>query len=141
VFYTVVISLLAMAGFSAYVLYWRLCHRPSAPGFAWLKGFVLLPLWLLTLIWTGLAVAMGIFVGGMTGSLLFPLLGLGLVPAFFLLTLGLYFKIRSRTMADTGVLLLVPFITLTVYSVQRLWICEPLAWRAAASLSCQPMRS
>jgi len=130
-----------MAGLSAYVLYWRLCHRPSAPGFAWLKGFVLLPLWLLTLIWTGLAVAMGIFVGGMTGSLLFPLLGLGLVPAFFLLTLGLYFKIRSRTMADTGVLLLVPFITLTVYSVQRLWICEPLAWRAAASLSCQPMRS
>jgi hypothetical protein len=36
---------------------------------------------------------------------LFPLLGLGLVPAFFLLTLGLYLKIRSRTMADTGVLL------------------------------------
>jgi len=75
---------------------------------------------------------MGIFVGGMTGSLLFPLLGLGLMPAFFLLTLGLYFKIRSRTMADTGVLLLVPFIMLTVYSVQRLWICEPLAWRTAA---------
>jgi hypothetical protein len=57
----------------------------------------------------------------MTGSLLFPLLGLGLVPAFFLLTLGLYFWVSSRTMADTGAPL-VPVIMLTVYSVQRLWI-------------------
>ncbi|MGB7930706.1 MAG: hypothetical protein WCH04_00520, partial [Gammaproteobacteria bacterium] len=73
VFYTVVITLVVMAGLSAYALYRRLRHRPPGPGFAWLKGLVLLPLWLLTLIWTGLAVAMGIFAGGMTGSLFFPL--------------------------------------------------------------------
>ena len=129
VFYTVVISLLFMAGLSGYALYRRrLRQRPPGPGFAGLKGLVLLPLWLLTLIWTGVAVYMGVIAGGLAGSLLFTLLSLGLVPAFLLLTWGLTFWVRGRTLADLGVLLLVPVFMLTVYSVQRLWICEPLAW-------------
>ena len=128
VFYTVVISLLFMAGLSGYALYRRLRQRPPGPGFAGLKGFVLLPLWLLTLIWTGVAVYMGVIAGGLAGSLLFTLLSLGLAPAFLLLTWGLTFWVRGRTLADLGVLLLVPAFMLTVYSVQRLWICEPLAW-------------
>jgi TPR repeat protein len=128
VFYTVVISLLVMAGLSGYALYRRLRQRPPGPGFAWLKGLVLLPLGLLTLIWTGLAVFMGVIAGGMAGSLLFTLLSLGLVPVFLLLTWGLTFWIRGRMLADAGMLLLVPAFMLTVYSVQRLWICEPLAW-------------
>jgi TPR repeat protein len=70
---------------------------------------------------------MGVFAGGMTGSLIFPLLGLGVVAVFFLFTWGLTVWIRSRTLADAGVLLLVPAFVLTVYGVQRLWICEPLA--------------
>ena len=127
-FYTVVISLPIMAGLSGYALYLRLRHRPPVPGFAWLKGLLLLPLWLLTLIWTGLAVVMGVFAGGMSGSLILPLLGLGVVPVFFLFTWGLILWIRGRTLADIGVLLLVPAFILTVYSVQRLWIREPLAW-------------
>jgi len=128
VFYTVVISLLFMAGLSGYALYRRLRQRPPGPGFAGLKGFVLLPLWLLTLIWTGVAVYMGVIAGGLAGSLLFTLLSLGLAPAFLLLTWGLTFWVRGRTLADLGVLLLVPAFMLSVYSVQRLWICEPLAW-------------
>ena len=76
-------------------------HRLPGPGFAWLKGLVLLPLWLLTLIWTGLAVFMGVIAGGMAGSLFFTLLSLGLVPVFLLLTWGLTFWIRGRTLADT----------------------------------------
>ena len=64
VFYTVVISLLFMAGLSGYALYRRLRQRPPGPGFAGLKGLVLLPLWLLTLIWTGVAVYMGVIAGG-----------------------------------------------------------------------------
>ena len=75
-----------------------------------------------------MAVFMGVIAGGMAGSLFFTLLSLGLVPAFFLLTWGLTFWVRGRTLADLGVLLLVPAFMLTVYSVQRLWICEPLAW-------------
>jgi hypothetical protein len=128
VFYTVVISLLVMAGLSGFALYRQLRRRPPGPRFARLKGFVLLPLWLLCLVWTGLAVAMGVFVGGMTGSWLFPLLGLAVVPVFVLLTWGLYVWIRGRPLADAGVLLLVPAFFLTVYTVQRQWLCEPLAF-------------
>ena len=128
VFYTVLISLLLMAGLSAFSLYRRLRRRPPGPGFTWLKGLMLLPLWLLTLIWTGLAVAMGIFTGGMTGSWLFPLLGLVVLPVFILLCWGLYCWLRSRSLADAGMLLLVPAFIFSVYIMQRLWICEPLAW-------------
>jgi hypothetical protein len=128
VFYTVVTTLLVMDGLSVYALYHRLHHNLPGPGLAWLKGLVLLPLWLLTLVWTGLAVFMGVIAGGVAGSLLFSLLSLGLVPVFFLLTWGLTFWIRGRTLANVGVLLLVPAFIFTVYSVQRLWICEPLAW-------------
>jgi TPR repeat protein len=128
VFYTVVISLLVMTGLSGYALYHQLRQRTPGPGFAWLKGLVLLPLWLLILVWTGQTVFMGVFAGGMAGSLLFILLSLGLAPVFFLLTWGLTFWIRGMTLADIGVLLLAPAFMLTVYSVQRLWICEPLAW-------------
>ncbi len=127
VFFTVLISLLVMAGLSGFALYRRLRQRPPEPGFAWLKGLVLLPLWVLTLIWTGLAAFMGVFAGAMTGSLYFPLLGLAVVPVFALMTWGLYFWIRSRPLADAGVLLLVPAFVLSVYSMQRLWLCEPLA--------------
>jgi hypothetical protein len=38
VFYTVVISLLVMAGLSGYALYRRLRQHPPGTGFAWLKG-------------------------------------------------------------------------------------------------------
>lgn len=127
VFYTVLVSLLVMAGLSGCALYSRVRRRSLPPGFAWLKGLVLLPLWLLALIWTGLVVAMGIFAGGMTGSLLFPLSGLAILPVFALLTWGLYFWIRSRTLADAAVLLLVPACIAGVFALQRLWICEPLA--------------
>lgn len=128
VFFTVVISLLLMAGLSAYVLVYRwLRQRPPGPGFTWLKAGVLLPLLLLTLIWTGLSAAMGVFVGGLSGSWFFLLLGLAVVPVFALLCWGLYLWVRSRTLADVGMLLLVPAFIVTVYSVQRLWLCEPLA--------------
>ena len=128
VFYTVVLSLLFMAGLSAFALYRRLRQRPPEQEFVWLKAFVLLPLWLLILIWTGLSVSMGVFAGGMTGSWIFPLLGVALLPVFALLTWGLYYWIRSRAAADAAMLLLVPAFMTTVYTVQRLWICEPLAW-------------
>jgi TPR repeat protein len=128
VFYTVVISLLVMAGLSGFALYRQLCRRPPGSRFTRLKGFVLLPLWVLCLIWTGLAVAMGVFVGGMTGSWYYLLLGLGVVPVFVLLTWGLYFWVRGRPLADAGVLLLVPAFFLTVYTVQKQWLCEPLAF-------------
>ena len=128
VFYTVVISLLLMSGLSGFVLYRRLRRYPPGPGLAWLKGLVLLPLWLLILVWTGLVAALGVFAGGMTGSWFYPLFGLAVLPVFVLLNWGLYCWLRSRTLADAGVLLLVPVFILTVYAVQRLWICEPLAW-------------
>jgi hypothetical protein len=88
---------------------------------------VLLPLWVLCLVWTGLAAFLSVFAGGMTDSWLFPLLGLGVVAGFALLTWGLYFWLRGRVPADLGGLLLVPAFVLGVYGVQRLWICEPLA--------------
>jgi TPR repeat protein len=125
VFFTVVISLLLMAGLSVVALSRQL---PPGPGLTRLKGLVLLPLWVLTLIWTGLVAAMGVFVGGMTGSWLYPLLGLLVVPVFVLLTWGLYFWIRGRRLADASVLLLVPVFFLTVYTVQKQWLCEPLAF-------------
>jgi len=50
VFYAVLISLLVMVGFSGFALYRQLRHRPPGPGFAWLKGLLLLPLWVLCLI-------------------------------------------------------------------------------------------
>jgi len=128
VFFTVVISLLLMAGLSAIALYRQLRRPPPGPGFIRLKGIVLLPLWVLVLIWTGLVAAMGVFAGGMTGSWLFPLLGLAVVPVFALLTWGLYFWVRGRPLADASVLLLVPAFFLTVYTVQKQWICEPLAF-------------
>lgn len=129
VFYTVVISLLLLAGLSAYALIYRwLRQRPPGPGFTWLKAGVLLPLFLLTLIWAGLSAATGVFVGGVAGSWPYMLLGLAVVPVFALLCWGLYLWVRSRTLADIGMLLLVPAFIFTVYSVQRLWICEPLAW-------------
>jgi TPR repeat protein len=128
VFYTVVITLLVMVGLSVYALCRQLRHRPSGPGFAWTKGLILLPLWLLLLIWCGLAVTMGVFAGGMTGSLFFPLLGLGVVPVFALLTWGLMYWIRGSMLAYGSVLLLVPAFMLAVYTLQPLWICEPLAW-------------
>ena len=53
VFFTVVISLLLMAGVSAIALYRQLRQQPPGPRLTWLKGMVLLPLWVLTLIWTG----------------------------------------------------------------------------------------
>jgi TPR repeat protein len=128
VFFTVLISLLLMAGLSAYTLVYRwLRQRPPGPGFTWLKAGVLLPLLLLTIIWTGLSAAMGVFVGGVTGSWPYLLLGLAVVPVFALLSWGLYLWVRSRTRADIGMLLLVPAFIVTVYSVQRLWLCEPLA--------------
>jgi TPR repeat protein len=128
VFFTVVISLLLMAGLSAIALYRQLHRPPPGPGFIRLKGIVLLPLWVLVLIWTGLSAAMGVFAGGMTGSWLFPLLSLAVVPVFALLTWGLYFWVRGRPLADASVLLLVPAFFLTVYTVQKQWICEPLAF-------------
>ena len=127
VFYTVLVSLLAMAGLSSLALYRQLRQRPPASGFIWLKALLLLPLWTLLLIWTGLAVSMGVFTAGMTGSGYFALLGLTVVPLFVVLTWGLYFWVRGRTLADAAMLLLVPALVFTVYSVQRLWLCEPLA--------------
>jgi hypothetical protein len=67
-FYTVAISLLLMFALSGYALYRRLLHRPPGPRFARVKGFVLLPLWSLCLMWTGLAVFFGVFAGGMTAA-------------------------------------------------------------------------
>ena len=125
VFFTVVISLLLMAGLSAVALSRQL---PPGPGLTRLKGLVLLPLWVLALIWTGLLAAMGVFVGGVAGSWLYPLLGLLVVPVFVLLTWGLYFWIRGRRLADASVLLLVPVFFLTTYTVQKQWLCEPLAF-------------
>ena len=103
VFFTVVISLLIMAGVSAIALYRQLRQQPPGPRLAWLKGMVLLPLWVLTLIWTGWVAAMGVFTGGMTGSWLYPLLGLLVLPVFALLTWGLYFWSRGRRLADASV--------------------------------------
>ena len=129
VFFTVVISLLLMAGLSAYVLVYRwLRQRPPGPGFTWLKAGVLLPLLLLLLIWTGLSAAMSVFVSGLTGSWPYLLLGLAVVLVFVLLSRVLYLWVRSRTLADIAMLLLVPAFIYSVYSVQRLWLCEPLAF-------------
>jgi len=127
VFYTVLVSLLTMAGLSGFVLYRLLRERPLHPRFIWLRGLVLLPLWLLGLIWTLLTVAMGVFAGGVAGSWLFSLLSLLLVPVFGLITWGLYYWLRGRLQADAGMLLLVPALIFTVYTTQRLWLCEPLA--------------
>jgi hypothetical protein len=69
---------------------------------------VLLPLWLLTLLWTGPALSMGVFAGGMTCSLYFPLLALGLVPVFALLSWGLSHWIRGGMPAHADMPLLVP---------------------------------
>ena len=127
VFYIVLISLLTMAGLSGFVLYRRLRERPPHPNFVWLKGLVLLPLWLLGVIWTVLAAAMGVFAGGVAGSWLFSLLALLVVPVFGLISWGLYYWLHGRPHADAGMLLLVPTLIFTVYATQRLWICEPLA--------------
>ncbi len=128
VFYTVLISLLLLFGLSAYSLYLRLRRQPPGSGFAWLKGLALLPLWLLCLLWTGLSIALGVFAGAMAGSWLLPLLALGLLPLFVLLSWGYYRWIRGGVAADTGGLLLVSALVLGVFVMQRLWLCEPLAW-------------
>ena len=127
VFYTVLISLLTMAGLSGFVIYCLLRERPLHPRFVWLKVLVLFPLWLLGLIWTLLAAAMGVFAGGVAGSWLFSLLSLLVVPVFGLISWGLYYWLRGRPQADAGMLLMVPALIFTVYTAQRLWICEPLA--------------
>ncbi len=127
VFYTVLVSLLTMAGLSGFVLYRRLRERPPHPRFVWLKGLVLLPMWVLGLIWTLLAVGMGVFAGGVAGSWLFSLLSLLVVPVFGLISWGLYHWLRGRPQADVAILLLVPTLIFTVYVTQRLWVCEPLA--------------
>jgi hypothetical protein len=128
VFYTVLVSLLLLFGLSAYSLYHRRCRQPSGRGLAWLKGLALLPLWLLCLLWTGVAVSQGVFAGAMAGSWLLPLLALGLLPLFVLLSWLYYRWIRGGAVADTGALLLVLALVTGVFVMQRLWICEPLAW-------------
>ena len=128
VFFTVVISLLIMAGVSAIALYRQLRQQPPGPRLTWLKGMVLLPLWALTLIWTGWVAATGVVVGGMVGSWFYPLLGLLVLPVFALLTWGLYSWLRGGRLADATVLLLVPAFFLAVYTVQQQWLCEPLAF-------------
>jgi len=133
VFYTVLVSLLLLSGLSGYSLYCRLRRQPPGQGFAWLKGLALLPLWLLCLIWTGVAVGLGVIAGGMAGSWLLPLLALGLLPLFVLLSWGYYRWIRGGVTVDAGVLLLVPALVLGVFVMQRLWICEPLAWSGLGS--------
>ena len=127
VFYMVMVSLLTMAGLSGFVLYRSLRRRPPYPRFIWLKGLVLLPLWLLVLVWAVWAAAMGVFAGGVAGSWLWALLALLVVPVFGLISWGLYHWLRGSRPADVGMVLLVPALIFTVYTAQRLWICEPLA--------------
>jgi len=80
-FYTVVIS----AGHDRVVRLRALSSAAPAHASAGIRlaeGTRTLPLWLLTLVWTGQTVFMGVFAGGMAGSLLFILLSLGLVRYF-----------------------------------------------------------
>ena len=128
VFYTVLISLLLLFGLSGVSRYRQLRWFPPGPGFIWLKGLTLLPLWLLCLIWTGVAVFMGVFAGAMAGSWLLPLLSTGLLPLFALLSWAYYRWIHGGAAADTCALLLVPALVIGVFVMQRLWLCEPLAW-------------
>jgi hypothetical protein len=107
VFYAVLASLLLLFGLSGYSLYLGLRRQPPGPGFAWLKGLALLPLWLLCLLWTGVTIAMGVFAGALAGSWLLPLLSLGLLPLFVLLSWCYYRWIRGGVAADAGGLLLV----------------------------------
>jgi TPR repeat protein len=128
VFYTVLISLLLLFGLSGFSLYHRLRRQPPGPGIAWLKGLALLPLWLLCLLWSCVAVSMGVFAGAMAGSWSLPLSALGLLPLFVLLSWGYYRWIRGGVAVDAGALLLVPALVFGVYLLQGLWLCEPLAW-------------
>ncbi len=128
VFYTVLLSLLLLSGLSGFSLYRRLRRQPPGSGIAWLKGFALLPLWLLCLLWICVAVSRGVFAGAMAGNWLLLLPVLGLLPLFVLLSWGYYRWIRGGVAADTGALLLVSALLLGVYLLQRLWVCEPLAW-------------
>ncbi len=128
VFYAVLVSLLLLFGLSACSLYHRLRRKAPVAGFAWLKGLALLPLWLLCLLWTGVSVSLGVLAGAMAGSWLLPLLSLLLLPLFALLSWGYYRWIRGGVVADAGALLLVSALVTGVLVMQRLWICEPLAW-------------
>jgi TPR repeat protein len=128
VFYTVLISLLLLFGLSGFSLYRHLCRQPPGSDLAWLKGLALLPLWLLCLLWTGVTVSLGVFAGAMAGSWLLPLLALGLLPLFALLSWSYYRWICGGVAADTGGLLLVLAVVFGVSIMQRLWLCEPLAW-------------
>lgn len=127
-FYIVVVSLLVMVGLSLFAVYGRLRGRPAGFASVWVRFLALFPLWVLCLIWTVIAAGMGVFAGGLTGSWYFPLLGFGVVLAFAVLTWGGYFWVRARLPADVAALLLVPAAFVGVYELQRLWLCEPLAW-------------
>ena len=131
VFYTLVACLLAMVGLSAFALTCR-WQGATPRGLVWLKGLVLLPVWSLTLVWTGVAIYLGVVAGGVAGSTGLALAAIALLLGFGLLSWGLIAWLRGRLAAEVAVLLLVPVGGIAVALGLSLWICEPLAWSGIA---------
>lgn len=134
VFFAAVALLLGLLSLS---LGSMLLHRPSVAVGArvkTLKTAVAIPAWSLITLWFLVGGAMLAFAGAMAGSVFFTLVApLVVIAALVALTALLVAWVRSRSWADWLVLLAVLGFSLSVALVQRLWICEPLAWSGLAS--------
>ncbi len=99
-----------------------------------LKAAVAIPAWLLIMLWLLVGGTMLAFAGAMAGSAFFTLaVPVIVIPVLVVLAVLLVAWIRSKRWADWLVLLTVLGFSLSVVLVQRLWICEPLAWSGLAS--------
>jgi TPR repeat protein len=127
VFLASVLLLLALLCLSLASL-WQ--HRTGqGPHLTTPKQLAAVPTTLLFGGWLVIGAGMLAFAGAMGGSLtivlLASLLGLSLLAGLFTVLVA---WVRSKVWADWALIILVTGTILPVITMQRLWICEPLAW-------------
>ncbi|MEJ2089637.1 MAG: hypothetical protein P8Y69_14435, partial [Gammaproteobacteria bacterium] len=109
----------------------------AAARFAWLaeprlklaRHATALATWVVLTFWLVIGAGISVLAGAVGGSLLIVVAAIvTFLIAFPLLTTWLVAWLRGRVWADWLALFLVAGLCTTVATMQRLWICEPLAW-------------
>ena len=129
VFAVVVVLLLALVTASAVARFARPSDALVSGQLVLARRATAIATWILLTFWLAVGAGLVAFAGAVGGSLLIVVIGiLTFLIAFPLLTTWLVAWSRGRVWADWLTLLLVVGLSTTVMTIQRLWICEPLAW-------------
>ncbi len=135
VFYVVTALLAMLAIISIATLFLRQTSRFSAP--QWLrltKHATALTTWFALAFWLVIGAGSIAFAGAVSGSLAIIAVGIvAFIVMLPLLTLLFVAWSRDRGWADGFMLFLVVGFCTTIFTVQRLWICEPMAWSGVTS--------